>query len=125
MGWLHRKFMMISFAEIERQQIELRIFHLTLILLLRPCIQQPCRYINIVSVTIQLQKPKEKLNLNIWLQSRNVYMPSYSLIHEFELECECDWFYLYLVTKFCVLISNCYKIRIIVRHNLYPMKKIM
>ena len=48
-----------------------------------------------------------------------------SLIHEFKLECDCDWFYLYLVTKFCVLICNCYKIRIIVRHNLYPMTKIV
>ena len=126
MGWSHCKFMMIliSFAAIERQQIELRIFHLTLICF-GPwaCIQQPCHYI--VSVTVQLQKPKEKLNLNIWLQSRNVYMPSCSLIHEFKLECDCDWFYSYLVNKFCVLICNCYKIKIIVRHNLYSMTKIM
>ena len=59
----------------------------------------------------------------MWLQSRNVYMPSYSLIHEFKLECDCDCFYLYLVTKFFVLICNFYEIRIIVHHNLYPMTK--
>ena len=66
---------------------------------------------------------KGKVKYLVAIKRGNVYMPS--LIHEFKLECDCDWFYLYLVTKFCVLICNCYKIRIIVRHNLYPMTKIV
>ena len=53
-----------------------------------------------VGVTVQLQKPKEKLN--IWLHSKNLYMPS--LIHEFKLECDCDCYYSYLVTKSCVIV---------------------
>ena len=56
---------------------------------------------------------KGKVKYLVAIKKGNVYMPS--LIHEFKLECdcECDWFYLYHVTKFCVLICNCYKIKII------------